>query len=83
MGEVMHRINVNVDGTFDASPSGFLHPSPIGEWFRNELVSRDGGDGFIPVLHFHGGEIDFNHIAIGIAAGHDDPITNVYHSVGY
>ena len=78
----MYGIDVNIDGTFNASSSGFLHPSPVCEWFWDELVSWDGGDGFIPVLHFHGGEVDLDYITVGIAAGHDDPVTDVYHAVG-
>lgn len=36
-----------------------------------------------PVLHFHGGEkVDLDYITVGTAAGHDDPVTDVYHAVG-
>ena len=49
---------------------------------ETRLVSGDRGDGFVPILYFHCGEVDLNHVTIRITTGHDNPVTDVYHAVG-
>ena len=78
----MHGVDVDVYRAFDASSPGFLHSPPVGERFGHQFVSRYGGDGFVPVLHFHGGEVNLYHVAVGVAAGHHDPVADVHHAVG-
>ena len=76
---VADGVNIDVYGACNASSARFRHAAPIGERVGNQVVSRDGGDGVVPILHFHGGQVDFYDIAVG--GTHHNPVAEAKHVV--
>ena len=72
-------VHVNVEAARDASSARLRHAAPVGERTGNQRVSGDGGDGVVPVLHLHGGEVDFQDVAIG--GTHHNPVADAEHIV--
>lgn len=72
---------IDEERTLDAPPAGFLHAAPVLEGVGDELAHRQSGDRLVPVAYFDGVEGDFDHVAVGVLAGHFDPVTDPHHIV--
>ena len=55
-----------MQGAFDASPLGFLHPPPVFEGVIDQSVCWDGGNGVIKVAHFYSCQGDVHDIGKNI-----------------
>ena len=72
---------INGQRPHDAPPAPGKHAAPVFETGAHQLPGGDAGDGFVPVLHFDGVQIDFNHRPIGVLTGHLNPVVHAQHVV--
>ena len=77
----LNGAHVDLERAFDAAAAGFAHAAPVFKRVGDQRIGRDGGNGLVPVLHFDRGERDVDHIAVGAAAGHFDPVADHHHIV--
>ena len=78
----MYAGRVNQHAAFDAAPARILHPFPVFKRIGNQCISGNSSDGFVPVLHFHSGQADINHVTVGTILRHFQPIANAEHLIG-
>ncbi|MNV04748.1 hypothetical protein D3C71_950550 [compost metagenome] len=76
-----HAVLVQVQRALDPAATRFLHAAPVLERLGHQLLGRDGGDGLVEVLHGDGVQGDIDHIAIGVLAGHLDPVAQPHPAI--
>jgi len=77
-----NTVHVNINGTFNPTSTRLFHPFPVIKGFRYQRISRNGGNGFVPVLYFDRIKADIDHIPVCIVFGHGDPVAHIDHLVG-
>ena len=81
-GTEVYRIHIYIQRTFDAPCSRLPHTPPILERIADQRIRRDGGDGLIKILHFHGSKRDLYHIPVRTIFTHRNPIARTQHIIG-
>ena len=75
----LNALAVDGEAPHDASSTAFRHASPVGELIGDHRGGGYGGDCVVKVLYLYGGEVDFQHRAIGLT--HHNPVANAQHVV--
>ena len=82
MTQKMNRIDIDIDTPHNSPSRRFLHSPPVGERFRHQLISGYHRNSHIPILHFDGVQIHFQHNSIGIILIHLNPVADADHIIG-
>ena len=80
-GQQVDAVGINRQRAANAAPAGLEHAAPVLEAVAHQPPGRDGGDGFVKVLHLDSVQRNVGDKAIGADLGHLDPVAHAQHVV--
>ena len=80
--EKMNAGGINVQAALNASSAGGRHAAPVDKGVGDQRPRRNGRNRIIEIAHFHGGQADIRHRAVGTVFRHLQPVAELEHIVG-